>query len=128
MRCDQIIGLNEWARNFIAGEHVFLYSEITIRTYPDGTVDHIGPIRIYGSEIKRELSGEYYEGMSDDQYLLHKYIFPDGRIFFEKVQHQTLASGAVILLALADEAGEWVKESLWDIEDYFEGYAEELVH
>ena len=123
MRCDQHMGLNGWAETFVAGEQVLQYTEKGTRIYPDGKEE---PFErpILGSNVKIEQNGGY-DGMfsymrEDDEshdYPLFKHIFPDGRIYYEEVQESPWSSGPVFFLALKDEKGEWVKESLWSEEE-----------
>jgi hypothetical protein len=117
IRCDQLMGLNEWASDFIKGELVLVWVEEVTRVYPDGRREKIEPRPIYQSSIKKEESGEFYLGMFDNTYPLHKYTFPDGRIYFEVLQVERWSSGPVHFLALQDENRNWIPESLWTEED-----------
>jgi len=117
MRQDQIVGLNEWSRKFVEGEKVLLFTERITRIYPDGKKEELPPCPVYGSSIKKEESGETYEGMFGEKYPLYKYTFPDGRVYYEKVQRCIWSSGPVFFLALQDEEGNWVPESLWTEEE-----------
>ena len=72
---------------------------------------------VFGTNIRMEKSGESYIGMFDQEYALHKYTFPDGRVFYEAVQASPWSSGPCFFLALKDERGEWVGESLWSEEE-----------
>jgi len=51
--------------------------------------------------------------MFGDEYLLYKYTFPDGKVYFEKVQAITWYNGPFFFLALQDENENWIPESLW---------------
>ena len=114
IRMDQVFGLNEWAEKFVKGKRVFAYTERVIRTFPDGKGEVVYPDRqVYKSSVKKEKSGEHFSGMFDEKYSLHKYTFPDGKVYFEKVQAEPWSSGPCFFLALVDEKGEWVPESLW---------------
>ena len=114
IRMDQIHGLNPWAEDFVKGEQVFAYTERVVRVYPGDREDETQPDHdVYVSTIKMEESGEHYPGMFDNEYPLHKHTFPDGSVYFERVQQITLSSGPCIFLALQDEEGEWISDSKW---------------
>ncbi len=117
IRMDQHMGLNEWARNFIKGEQVFVYIEKVTRVYPDGREEALEPRSVYDSSVEKEKSGALYWGMFEDKYPLYKYTFPDGEVYFERVQAAPWSSGPVFFLALVDEKENWVQESLWTEED-----------
>ena len=112
-RLDQFMGLNEWASNFVKGEPVLVCVEEVTRVYPDGRRETLEPRPVHESSVKMEESGEFYSGMFGDEYPLHKHAFPDGRVYFERVQAEPQSSGPVFFLALQDENGNWVPESLW---------------
>ncbi|MFQ6049923.1 MAG: hypothetical protein ACE5J0_02695 [Candidatus Paceibacterales bacterium] len=79
-------GLNEWARGFVSGPSV----------------------------EKKESGETYLAGMlADEECPLYKYIFPDGRVYFEKLQTTRFSAGPGFLLALQDKNGNWIPESLW---------------
>ena len=84
MRCDQYMGLTEAAQSLISGE-----------------------------SVRMEKSGKTYSGMFDDVFCLNRYTLQDGRVFTEAVQAEPWSSGPCFFLALQDEHGEWVPESLW---------------
>lgn len=111
------MGLNEWALNAVSGETVLLCVEEVTRIYPDGRKEVLEPRPVYESSVKKEKSGEFFYGMFDDEYPLYKYTFPDGKVYFEKLQAAPWSSGPVHFLALQDEDGKWVPESLWSAED-----------
>lgn len=113
IRCDQFMGLNEWASNFVKGEPVLVCTEEVTRVYPDGRRETLEPRSVHESSVKIEESGEFYFGMFEDEYHLHKYTFPDGRVYFERLQAARWSSGSVHFLALQDEKMNWVPESLW---------------
>lgn len=64
-----------------------------------------------------EPSMNFYQGMFDDEYPLHRYVFSDGRVLVEAVQAEPWSSGPCFFLALKDKNDEWVKESLWRNEE-----------
>ncbi len=117
MRCDQFAGLNPWATEFVLGEPVFVCTEEVVRVYPEGRRETMPPRQVFESSVKRELSGEDYEGMFGDAYELSRYVFSDGRIYYARLQAAPWSSGPVFFLALQDEAGSWVAESLLSEEE-----------
>ena len=112
---DRCLGLNQWAQNLVKDKWVREYTEVVTRIYPDGRKETLEPREIRESLVRREESGELYLGMFDElgEYPLLKYAFPDGRVYFERVQRTKWSSGPVFFLALKDEKGEWVADSLW---------------
>jgi len=112
-RQDNYIGLNTWAKKFIDGEKVFAYTEMTIRTYPNGSKEIPSKRDVYIAEVKKETSGETYLGMFDTKYPLFKYIFSDGKTYYEKVQTSPWSSGPNFFMALKDENGKWIRKSRW---------------
>jgi len=118
IRMDQYIGLNHRAEDLVAGKRILLYTKHETQIYPDGKTEVLDSKDIYGSDIKREESEEFYEGMFGDKYLLNKYTFPDGRVYIEFVQAEPWSSGPMFFLALKDaETGEEIVESLWTEEE-----------
>lgn len=114
MRCTQEMGLNRWAQRFIRGKKILAYTEYGVRKYPDGRMEPMAVRPVFEPSVKCEPSGEHYMGMFEDEvYDLHRYTFPDGRVFVEKVQAAQQSSGPVIFLALQDATGAWVRPSLW---------------
>lgn len=113
IRMDQHAGLNVWARTFVEGESVLAYTEQVVRVYPDGRRERVPDRPVYHSTVLQEESGVHYSGMFGDEYPLMKYTFPDGKVYYERVQDAPWSSGPVFFLALQDEEGRWVSESLW---------------
>lgn len=114
-RSTHVIGLNDWAKRFVAGERMFLFVQTGTRKYPDGRVEKLEEQEVFGSSVLREESGETFEGMYEEEiHVLHKYTFSDGRVYFERVQDDPWSGGPCIFLALQDTKGGWVPESLWD--------------
>ena len=112
---DQYIGLNERAKKLIEGEPVPVLEEIR-RTYPDGRQTN-ETRQVFESTVKSRV---YYtrEGAWNPGFLeLFAYTFPDGRVLREEVQTEPWSSGPCYLLALKDEQGNWVPESLWTEEE-----------
>lgn len=114
IRMDQYMGLTEIAQAMVEGEPIALYDEQVHRFYLDGREEVLPSRTIMGSTVKREESGKFYQGAFDgSDNPLMRYTLPDGRVLTEDVQAEPWSSGPCFFLALRDEKGEWVKESLW---------------
>jgi hypothetical protein len=111
------MGLSERARKIVASEPVFVCTEETTRVYSDGRRETLEPREVFEPSVKTEKSGRFYQGMCGDKYSLDKYTLPDGRVMFEAVQDEPWSSGPVFFLALQDENGKWIPESLWTEEE-----------
>lgn len=112
IRMDQHMGLNAWASQLVRGEPVFSCTERVIRTFPDGRKEEFTR-DVHESSVRKEESGRTYSGMFETEYPLSKYTFLDGRVYQEWVQAAPWSSGPVFFLALCDEEGNVVPESLW---------------
>lgn len=112
IRMDQFMGLNGQATKILEENKVLVYTEQGERYFPDGNYEIFTrqfcdiPKKVY----------DHYEGMNDCQYDLHEYTMKDGSKVREAVQAEPWSSGPVFFLALQDEKGEWIKETLWDEE------------
>ncbi|OGN08088.1 MAG: hypothetical protein A2750_01390 [Candidatus Yanofskybacteria bacterium RIFCSPHIGHO2_01_FULL_45_42] len=62
------------------------------------------------AQARKEASGESARLLEASR-PLYKYIFPDGRVYSEKVQPQKISADQ--FLALQGEQGFWLTESLW---------------
>lgn len=116
IRCTQVIGLSERATLLVQGEQVLLYQSIDRRLYPSGGEEEMPARAVFGSTVKTQEAGEF-GGMFGEPYPLHSYRLPSGEVLTEKVQAEPWASGPCIFLALTDEAGAWIPESLWTEEE-----------
>lgn len=111
-RMDSFIGLNAWAQQFVKGKQILAYTEIVLRIYPSGVEESLDPKPVYVSDVERSLSGKNYIGY--EEHPLHKYKFPGGQVFEERVQKVHHSSGPVIFTALYDiVTHEWIVESRW---------------
>jgi hypothetical protein len=122
MRCDQYIGLNDWAKNFVRGEKVLDHYEIVVIQHLDGTVELKEERRpVHRWTVKGVPSGNTFDGMfrenGVDPYPLLRYIFEDGRIFEEYLQVTIHSSGPMFFIALYDQDGKVVPESVWPTEE-----------
>lgn len=116
-RTDQHMGLNGSAALLVSSERKFAYLKRETRFYPDGRVERVPDILVYELAVRKEPSGRYYIGMFDDRYELTEYTLPDGRVYSEYVQAEPWSSGPVFFLALKDENGNWIPESMWSEEE-----------
>lgn len=123
MRMDQFIGLNEWASRLVQGcgkPHFFGEHKTERVVLPDGTEGTVDT-PVLESCVLREENGDFYLGMFGDLYPLLRYTFRHGdmtgRVLTEYVQAAPWSSGPVFFLALKDEGGNPVPESLWNDED-----------
>lgn len=112
IRMDQFKGLNPAAMKLIRDNEVLVYTEAITRIYPDGRIEQ------FLEERKETGKAKYgsFSGMFDDEYPLMEYFMKDGSKVREAIQAQPWSSGPVFFLALQDEKGEWIKETLWDEE------------
>jgi hypothetical protein len=108
-------GLNKWARMVTEDKPVLVYVVEETRVYPDGRRT-IEPRPVYESSVKKEETGDFYSlGGEHYAYPLYKYVFRDGRVYYEEIQRSL--ETCCIALALKDENGHWVPESLWTDEE-----------
>lgn len=114
MRTTQIIGLNEWAANLV--HQTEIVEEIgCYRTFSDARVEPFNrKVEIPIAQVNEVGS---FVGMFDEEYPLHEYRMPDGRKYIEFVQAEPWSSGPCIFLALKDDSGNSVPESLWSDEE-----------
>lgn len=114
MKMTRIFGLNEWAKNFVKGKQVFVCTENITRVYPDGRQETLKSRSVYELSVRKKESGEFYTGFFDNEdYPLYEYTFLDGSVYREKIQQVICTSLLIVFLALQDEKGNWVLESLW---------------
>ncbi len=112
MRCTQFIGLNPWAENFLRENRKLIHTRKVVNVLPDGTEESQPDEAV--REIPKRPTGNKWIGMFDDGGDLHEYTLLDGKKVTEYVQASPWSSGPCIFLALRDETGSPVPESLWD--------------
>jgi len=110
MRCDQMIGLNDWAKEFILGEEIVIGERSITDSLYDGTITtKTEPIK--QSTVKKE---KYDEAIGFNVWGLNRYIFEDDRVVEEYVQENPWSSGPMFFFALRDtKTQEPISESLW---------------
>jgi hypothetical protein len=115
IRTTQVYGLSEAGRRLVEGERILLCTERGERQYPDG---HTEPFEreVHGPSVTTEETGRTFSGMFGEEFPLHRYLLPNGRVLEEHVQAEPWSSGPCIFLALK-EGRRWVRESLWSDED-----------
>jgi hypothetical protein len=116
---DQFMGLNAWATKVLEGcgkPHFSGKHETRGVVLADGTEGAV-EVPVLESCVRREPTGKKYLGMFDNEYEFLRHTFRDGRMLEEHVQASPWSSGPVFFLALKDEKGEWIKESLWSEEE-----------
>jgi hypothetical protein len=93
-RCDQWMGLSDWACEFLVQN-------------PPVAVEEIGSVEGAWSPVAGRL---------------RRFTFPDGQVLEEFVQATPWESGPMYLIALRDPAtGHALRRSLWRYEDWFAG-------
>lgn len=113
MRCEQYIGLNDWAQNYVCA--TVKAREIGVRLLPDGsteTFDREVSVPVARRETVGAIAGAYGQDMP-----LTRYTMPNGRVFTEYVQAAPWSSGPCYFIALRNERGNVVTQSLWRQED-----------
>lgn len=117
-RMTQHMGLNLHAENLVREyeEEAKEQRSVHYITLPDGTKakQTLTPVQFWP---KKEPSGKVYYGMADEEFVLNKYTTHEGKVYEEYVQASPWSSGPCIFLALKDENGTAVKETLWTYEE-----------
>lgn len=120
IRCDQLIGLNTWAIDFIYKLKELAYTDEIHRTYTGCAHPEIlDPVQVY-IHYKVVMYKTYY-GMFNTEYPLHRYTTSEGKVYEEVLQAEPWASGPMFFLALQDGNGDLLPNSLWtdeEIEEY----------
>jgi hypothetical protein len=105
--------LNSRGLKIVESTQVLLYTEEIVRVYADGRREPQEPRLVFGSSVQVALSGRCYRGENQEQISLIDYTLPDGTVYSEHVQAAPWALSPVLFLALKDQQGNWVSESLW---------------
>lgn len=110
MRCDQYVGLNEWAKKLVSRK--IKVHEVGVRTFPDGKRKRFN--RWYQMPLARVTRiGTIRGAWNPEVATLHQYTFPDGRVYREYVQAAPWSGGPCYFIALKDRLGQPVPESIW---------------
>lgn len=111
MRCDQVIGLNPWAKKLVNKSEAGY--EIVKQFNHLGDLVNTFRRNIEIPSVKKEVYG-HFVGMFQDEYPLHRYIFDDGSDYEEYVQAEPWSSGPCFFLALRHySTKEPLPNSLW---------------
>lgn len=114
MRCDQYIGLNDWARRLVTGKQKV--REQGVRTFASGKKKSFSRWRripLVRSEHAGVIRGAYKPQVAK----LHRYTLPDGQVLVEFVQATPWSGGPCYFIALKDKQGNALPESLWSDEE-----------
>ena len=114
-----IMCLNAWAKRLVEKTRL-AYHERVIRIYPDGRWETQPDRPVYEFVAKKKITGDTYNGQRGEVCIdLHKYTFPDGRVYREEVHFLDCIGGEdapCLALQLVTPTGkEWVEKSLWTI-------------
>lgn len=113
MRCAQYIGLNKWAESYVRA--TVPVREVGVRLLPGGrteSFDRAVMMPVAKTEVVGVIPGFY-----GDDIPLVRYTMPNGRVFTEYVQAEPWSSGPCYFIALKNERGKVVPQSLWKQED-----------
>src|SRR3989338_10018370 len=104
--------LNEWGNHLIWGGKLRLVCvKETSYVYPDGRREGLNSAPIYRYPAKTEERGKFCrDGI---EYILNKHTLFDGQVYCEEVQTNSWLPPGYPFIALQDEDGSWVPESLW---------------
>jgi len=113
MRCSQIMGLSDGARKFLKKGEKLLWTDHIRRVFPDGSEEE----EVYEHCAVEIRPGEGSYGMFHE-FEFDEFVFPDGTVYEEYVQHEVWSSGPMIWLAIRHkDTKEPVKETLWPCDD-----------
>jgi hypothetical protein len=110
MRCDQYIGLNDWARQFVSAQQTV--REVGVRIAADGKVvpfDRTEPVAMTRKEVIGQITGAWIDVVAN----LHRYTTPNGKVYEEFVQCSPWSGGPMYFIALKNKKGSVVRQSLW---------------
>ncbi len=138
MENDKFMGLNPWARVLVNQYEVINFTGIkstdpTLKAefelYTDPGKSVIGlklnksgvPVDLVRKSFKRHLTKRkvidtirsIFIYSEKPPYKLYEYTLPDGRVFREYVQVAIFTKGPIYFMALRDDKGQVVPESLW---------------
>jgi len=114
MRCDQYIGLNKWASEKVSRQ--MTVREIGARLLPGGKAvpfDRSISVPVAKIEVIGKIAGAWNDHVAN----LHRYTLPDGRVYVEYIQADPWSSGPCYFIALKNQKGNVVSQSLWTEEE-----------
>lgn len=109
MRCDQYIGLNDWARRLVTRKEKV--REFGVQVFAGGKRKKFSRWRRI--PVARKESAGVIRGAYDSRFPLHRYTLPGGVVLVEYVQASPWSGGPCYFVALKDQQGRPVPESLW---------------
>ena len=110
MRCDQYIGLNDWARKLVSTKTKV--REYGVQVFADGGRARFSRWRRI-TLVRKEHAGVIRGAYKPQVDKLHRYTLPSGEVFTEFVQATPWSGGPCYFIALKDKHGVPVPESLW---------------
>ena len=121
MRCDQYIGLNEWANKMLEEDRI--HGTLQQIFYPEGNNDDPNPKAIdLGHTVTSipaheiEVIGTIHGAWDDNVADLRRFTMSDGTVYEEFVQAKPWSSGPCYFIALK-RFGMPVEKSLWTEEE-----------
>lgn len=112
MRCTQFIGLNYWASDLLRRNEEPLYTKRVTHILPNGAEEQQPDEEVRA--VPKIPVGKWYGMCDDDGSVLYQYTLLNGTKVTEYVQAEPWSSGPCIFLALKDENGDPIADSLWD--------------
>lgn len=117
MRCDQYIGLNDWAKLLVSPGTVKVRERV-VRFYPGGRREHFyRTVRL--PLAQSEVIGTIGSAFAEDFVVanLYRHTLPNGKVYEEFIQASPWSSGPCYFIALRDAQGVVVPQSLWSDQD-----------
>src|SRR5579883_2216385 len=114
MRCDQYIGLNDWARKLVTKKSKV--REYGVQVFANGNRKQFSRWRRI-SLVRTEHAGVIRGAYSPQVNKLHRYTLPNGEVYSEFVQASPWSGGPCYFIALKDKHGKPVPQSLWTDEE-----------
>lgn len=114
MRCDQYIGLNDWARRLVARKEKV--REFGVQVFGNGKRKQFARWRRVPM-VRTEHAGVIKGAWNPQVAKLHRYTLPTGEVYVEYVQATPWSGGPCYFIALKDSKGNPVPESLWTDEE-----------
>jgi hypothetical protein len=114
MRCDQYVGLNEWASEKVSRQ--VMVREVGARILPNGKAlpfDRTIKVPVAKVEVIGTITGAWTDHVAN----LHRYSLPDGRVYEEFIQADPWSSGPCYYIALKNNKGNLIRQSLWTDEE-----------
>ena len=114
MRCDQYIGLNEWAAKLVSRKEKV--REHGVQIFADGRKKQFTRWRRMPL-VRKEDAGIIRGAYKEEVAKLKRYKLPTGETYTEYVQAAPWSGGPCYFIALKDANGKPVPESLWSDEE-----------